>query len=127
MKFYLDSSFIIDVIKEEPKALAIVSNLDGSLCTSQLGRLEVLRTFNRFYYEWLPNAYEFLEILDFIDLDDIVLSNVVKYGPSITLTTADAIHVSTAQLTLEEEDALVTFDKLMAKNAKLLGLNVIAA
>lgn len=127
MKYYLDTSFIVEIIKGEPRALAILSDLDGQLFTSQLGRVEVLRTFNRFYSDWIPQAYDFLNSVHLVNLDCYILDTVENYGSEITLTTADAIHVSSAQSLLEEEDSLVTFDKEMAKNAKKMGLSVISS
>jgi predicted nucleic acid-binding protein len=127
LKFYLDSSFIIEIIKGDQRALGILSNLNGHLYTSQLGRVEVLRTFNRFYSDWVPYAYEFLSTLNLINLDSYVLDAVENYGEEVTLTTADAIHVSSAQSLLEEDDLLVTFDKKMAENAKKMGLQVISS
>jgi uncharacterized protein len=118
---------MVEIIKGEPGALAILSDLDGRLFTSQLGRVEVLRTFNRFYSDWIPQAYDFLNSLHLVNLDGYILDTVENYSSEITLTTADAIHVSSAQSLLEEEDSLVTFDKEMAKNAKKMGLNVISS
>ena len=125
MKFYLDSSFIVEVVKGEPKALGLLSTLNGHIYTSQLGRVEVLRTFNRFYSDWIPYAYEFLDTINLVNLDNYVLDAAENYGQEITLTAADAIHVSSAQSLLEEEDSLVTFDRKMAENAKRMGLTVI--
>ena len=127
MKFYLDSSFIVEVVKGDPKALSILSGLNGHLYTSQLGRVEVLITFNRFYSDWLPYAYEFLSTINLVNLDNYVLDAIENFGEEITLTAADAIHVSSAQSLLEEEDSLVTFDSKMAWNAKKMGLLVISS
>ncbi len=127
MKYYLDSSFIVEVVKGDPKALGILSGLNGHLFTSQLGRVEVLRTFNRFYSDWLPYAYEFLNTLNLVNLDNYILDAVENFGEEITLTAADAIHVSSAQSLLEEEDSLVTFDRKMADNAERMGLLVISS
>jgi predicted nucleic acid-binding protein len=118
---------MVEAIKGDPKALAILSNLDGRLFTSQLGRLEVLRTFNRFYSSWIPHAYDFLNSMNLINLDNYILDAVENYNSEITLTTADAIHVSSAQSLLDDADYLVTFDKEMAKNAKKMGLQVISS
>jgi predicted nucleic acid-binding protein len=62
-----------------------------------------------------------------VNLDNYVLDAVEKFGEEITLTAADAIHVSSAQSLLEEEDSLVTFDIRMAENAKRMGLLVISS
>lgn len=117
----------MEVVKGEPRALGILSGLNGHLYTSQLGRVEVLRTFNRFYSDWTPYAYEFLSTINLVNLDSFVLDAVENYGEEITLSTADAIHVSSARSLLEEVDSLVTFDKKMAQNAERLGLQVISS
>lgn len=127
MKYYLDSSFLVEIIKGESRGLSIFTKLEGDLYSSQLGRTETLRTLIRFYPEWVTRASSFIEGINLIDIDNAVLRNVERYGANITLKTADAIHLSTAHLLIKDEGSLVTFDKQMATNAKKLGLKVITA
>jgi predicted nucleic acid-binding protein len=127
LKYYLDSSFLVEVIKGEPRAIAILSTLDGYLYTSQLGRTEVIRTIKRFYAPLVLQAHNFLEAINLLSIDKYILERVEGYDAEISLSTADAIHVSSAQELLEDEEYLVTFDKQMVMNAKKLGLRVISS
>lgn len=127
MKFYLDSSFIIELVHGQPIATAIISQLDGDLFTSKLGRVETIRTVIKREVAWLDDAFSILKNISLIDLDDEIFDLVESYGSEITLKTSDAIHVASAQLLLGEDDWLVTLDRQMAANAKKLGLQVISS
>ncbi len=127
MKFYLDSSFIIELVHGQPIATAIISQLDGDLFTSKLGRVETIRTVIKREAAWLDDAFSILKNISLIDLDDEIFDLVESYGSEITLKTSDAIHVASAQLLLGEDDWLVTLDRQMAANAKKLGLQVISS
>jgi len=127
LKFYLDSSFIIELVHGQPIATAIISQLDGDLFTSKLGRVETIRTVIKREAAWLDDAFSILKNISLIDLDDEIFDLVESYGSEITLKTSDAIHVASAQLLLGEDDWLVTLDRQMAANAKKLGLQVISS
>ena len=127
MKFYLDSSFIIELVHGQPIATAIISQLDGDLFTSKLGRVETIRTIIKRDVSWLDDALSTLKSISLIALDDEVLKLVESYGSEVTLKTSDAIHVASAQILLGEDDWLVTLDRQMAANAKRLGLQVITS
>jgi predicted nucleic acid-binding protein len=127
LKFYLDSSFIIELVHGQPIATAIISQLDGDLFTSKLGRVETIRTVIKREVAWLDDAFSILKNISLIDLDDEIFDLVESYGSEITLKTSDAIHVASAQLLLGEDDWLVTLDRQMAANAKKLGLQVISS
>ena len=127
MKFYLDSSFIIELVHGQPIATAIISQLDGDLFTSKLGRVETIRTVIKREVAWLDDAFSILKNISLIDLDDEIFDLVESYGSEITLKTSDAIHVASAQILLGEDDWLVTLDRQMAANAKKLGLQVISS
>ncbi len=127
MKFYLDSSFIIELVHGQPIATAIISQLDGDLFTSKLGRVETIRTVIKREAAWLDDAFSILKNISLIDLDDEIFDLVESYGSEITLKTSDAIHVASAQILLGEDDWLVTLDRQMVANAKKLGLQVISS
>jgi predicted nucleic acid-binding protein len=127
LKFYLDSSFIIELVHGQPIATAIISQLDGDLFTSKLGRVETIRTIMKRDLSWLDDALSTLKSISLMALDDEVLKLVESYGSEITLKTSDAIHVASAQILLGEDDWLVTLDGQMAANAKKLGLQVITS
>ena len=127
MKYYLDTSIIVDFVLGKPIATAIVKSLEGQLFTSKLGRAETIRTMHKFYPNQLPSADEFLRSIYLLAIADSVWEKVETFGPAITLTTADSIHIATALLLIEGSGALVTLDKQMALNAKKLGLQVISS
>jgi predicted nucleic acid-binding protein len=127
LKFYLDSSFIIELVHGQPIAIAIISQLDGDLFTSKLGRVETLRTIMKSEIAWLDDAFSILKNISLIELDNEIFDLVESYGSEITLKTSDAIHVATAQLLLGEDDWLVTLDHQMIANARKLGLQVISS
>jgi len=127
LKFYLDSSFIIELVHGQPIATAIISQLDGDLYTSKLGRVETIRTVITREVAWLDDALSILKSVSTIDIDNEIFDLVESYGSEITLKTSDAIHVASAQILLGEDDWLVTLDRQMAANAKKLGLQVISS
>lgn len=125
MKYYLDTSFIVEAIKGEGGALSLLAKAQGDIYSSQLGRTETLRTFTRFYPDGISDALIFFNYINLIDIDNAVLRNVESYGSHISLKTSDAIHLSTAQLLLGADGALITFDKQMALNADRLGIKTL--
>jgi predicted nucleic acid-binding protein len=127
LKFYLDSSFIIELVHGQPIATAIISQLDGDLFTSKLGRAETIRTVMKRDIAWLDDALSILKNISLIDLDDEIFNLVESYGSEISLKTSDAIHVATAQILLGEDYWLVTLDSQMAANAKKLGIQIVTA
>lgn len=127
MKYYLDASLIIDFILDKPAAREVMNSLSGQLFTSRLGRAETIRSVSRFYPERLDDAVRFLNSIYLLDVTDDVWRQVENFGASVSLSTADSIHVATANLLIEKDGALATLDKQMAKNAKALGLKVISA
>jgi predicted nucleic acid-binding protein len=124
---YLDSSFIISVILRDPRIADLEKKLNGSLFTSRLGQTEVIRSLNKFNPENLGAAREFLKNLGVIPIDEEILRRVESYPLEITLKTADAIHMATAEALLDQGDSLVTLDKQMASNAALMGIAVLSS
>lgn len=127
MKYYLDTSLIIDFILDKPAAREIIKSLNGQLFTSMLGRAETIRSIVRFYPTRLDDAMRFLNSIYLLAITDSVWQRVESFDASVTLSTADSIHIATADLLLEEDGVLATFDVQMAQNAKKLGLQVISA
>jgi hypothetical protein len=127
LKYYLDSSVIVDYIFGDSMAVAIISELNGELFSSRLSRTETIRTITKTHPEFLEDAYVFLGNVNVIEISESVLLRVEGYNSENTLKTSDAIHVASAECLLDEDDYLITFDKQMAKNAKQLGLQVITS
>ena len=127
MKYYLDTSIIVDFVLGKSPATTMVKSLEGQLFTSKLGRAETIRTMNRFYPNLLASADEFLRSIFLLAIADSVWEKMETFDSSITLTTADSIHIATALLLIEGSGALVTLDKQMALNVEKLGLQVISS
>ena len=125
MKVYLDSSFIVDFLLGKPETRNIIQDLGSEFYTSKLTRVETIRTMKKHYPEWLNDLFLFLSSISLLEIDDDVLRTAENFGEAISLKAADAIHLATALLLLEDQSVLVTLDKQMAMNAKMLGLEVI--
>lgn len=69
-------------------------------------------------------AAEILATFSFLEMNEQVLNRASFYPHAITLKSSDAIHMATAELLLESDDLLLTYDKQMALNAERLGLKV---
>jgi predicted nucleic acid-binding protein len=127
LKYYLDTSLIVDFIIDEPKAQDLMQSFNGDFYTSKLGRVETIRSITRFYPSRINDALQILNSIYLLAITDDILRKVESYNASVTLSTADSIHVATAALLLENGGVLVTFDKQMAINAEKLGINTISA
>ncbi len=92
-----------------------------------LGRAETIRSIVRFHPTRLDDAMRFLNSIYLLAITDSVWQRVESFDASVTLSTADSIHIATAGMLLEDGGALATLDKQMARNADLLGLQVISA
>jgi predicted nucleic acid-binding protein len=126
--YYLDSSVIVELIKVNTKSNVFLSQLDGPLFTSRLGRVETIRTVTKLDSSWIDRAKDFLEVISLVELREEILARVESYGSEISLKTSDAIHIATAQLLFrDDEGVLVTRDKQMALNAEKLGIKTISA
>ncbi len=92
--------------------------------TSRLSQVEVLRTVIRKYPGHTERAVRILSQIQFIEISDQIIDDASRYPQEITLKSSDAIHMATAELLLDVDDALVTLDKQMALNAQRLGIKV---
>ena len=125
MIHYLDSSFIISLILRDPRIDELAKQLSGTPFSSRLGHTEVIRSLTKFHPESLTAGRALLKNIGIIPIDEEILQRVESYPSAITLKTADAIHIATAEALLDRGDSIVTLDKQMATNAELLGLAVI--
>jgi len=126
LKYYLDTSLIVDFIIDEPGAQNLMRSFDGDLYTSKLGRVETIRSITRFYPGRLSDALHIFNSIYLLAITDDILKKVESYNASVTLSTADSIHVATAALLLENGGVLATLDKQMVLNAEKLGIKTIS-
>ena len=87
--------------------------------------MEVFRTVMKKDPTLLQRASDILLRIEFVEITDQIIDNASAYPQEITLKSSDAIHMATAELLLDVDDELVTFDKQMAYNAELLGIKVL--
>lgn len=93
--------------------------------TSRLSQVEVLRTVMKVDPDLVDRATRVLRKVQFIEITDRVIDDASAYPQKISLKSSDAIHMATAELLLDVDDVLVTFDKQMALNAERLGVKVL--
>ena len=84
----------------------------------------MIRSLTKFHPESLTAGRALLKNIGIIPIDEEILQRVESYPSAITLKTADAIHIATAEALLDRGDSIVTLDKQMATNARRLGIKV---
>ena len=121
---YFDSSVLLAVIFDPGREKIFVKHHSQKFFTSRLSQVEVLRTVMKVKPELANRAANILRQVQFIEISDQVIDDASRYPHEITLKSSDAIHVATAELLLDVDDVLLTYDKQMATNAEHLGLKV---
>ena len=124
---YLDSSYILGVILNPEDNFPLISSRKIVKYTSRLSQVEVFRNVMKQNPDLLRNAKDVLLAIEFVEITDQVIDNASAYPQEITLKSSDAIHMATAELLLDIDDVLVTFDKQMALNAERLGIKVLTS
>ena len=126
MRWYLDSSAIIKLIKPESETKSLLQQLPLSITTSQLSRIEVIRTINLNFAELLQDAYDILLDIPMVAVDNTVLSGAENLPAFVKLRALDSIHIATALSINSEIEGLITYDKEMIKAAHALGFKTLS-
>lgn len=126
MRWYIDSSAIIKLIKFEKESAALVASLPRKILSSNLARIEVLRSIIVFSIELLETAYAVLAEIEMLAIDNAVLAATENLPPFITLRTLDSIHLASALTIKNEVEGIITYDKEMIKAATKLGFKVLS-
>ena len=121
MRWYIDSSAIIKLIKPELETKTLLQQLPLSITTSQLSRVEVIRTINSNFGDLLEDAYDVLLDIPMIPVDHSVLLGAENLPTFIKLRALDSIHIATAYSMKNEIEGVITYDKEMVKAASALG------
>ena len=124
---YFDSSLLLSVIFDPGIEKNFVKTARQEFFTSRLSQVEVLRTVMKVEPALINRATGVLRKVQFIEISDRVIDDASSYAHEITLKSSDAIHMATAELLLDVDDVLVTFDKQMALNAERLGIKVLTS
>ena len=124
---YFDSSVLLQIILNLGDRAFLSEFSQRENFTSRLSQVEVLRTVMKIKPELIEVAIDLLMELQFIEITTRVIDNASSYPQEISLKSSDAIHMATAELLLDVDDVLVTFDKQMALNAERLGIKVLTS
>ena len=125
MSWYIDSSALVALILNQPRAIPLSKILEGNPVTSRLTRVEVLRSIRKVDTALIPRAELLLSQLLYSPMAESVLFRAENYPAEITAKSADAIHLATAETLSTLIEGVITLDKQMAKNADRLGLRVL--
>ena len=126
MRWYIDSSAIIKLIKPELETKTLLQKLPLAITTSQLSRVEVIRTINLNFTELLEDAYDILFDIPMVAVDHSVLLGAENLPAFIKLRALDSIHMATAFSMKTEIEGVVTYDKEMVKAASALGFKTMS-
>jgi len=126
LSYYLDSSAILKIIFKEDESAALVKCITEPGITSSISRVEVLRTVQRIDPSRVQLAQSELAKINIVEPIPSILTIAENFSHEVTLRSLDAIHVATLIFLSSATRGLITYDKLMAKNAEQLGLTVLA-
>ena len=126
MSYYLDSSAILKIIFQEDESTALAKFITEPAITSSISRVEVLRTVQRIDPSRVQLAHSELAKINIVEPIPSILTIAENFSHEVTLRSLDAIHVATLIFLSTATRGLITYDKLMAKNAEQLGLKVLA-
>ena len=126
---YLDSSAVVKLVVSEPESEALRRFLAAreERVASGLVRVEVLRALRRTHGDsraTLRRAEQLLEGIALIAVDEPILRDAAAVGPD-RLRSLDAVHLATA-LSLDELEALVTYDVRLGAAAAQAGVDVVS-
>jgi predicted nucleic acid-binding protein len=126
LRWYIDSSAIVKLIKPELETKTLLQQLPRSITTSQISRIEVIRTINVNFAELLEDAYDILSDIPMVAVDHSVLLAAENLPTFIKLRALDSIHIATAFSMKSEIDGVITYDKEMVKAASALGFKTMS-
>jgi len=136
MLAYVDSSVLLRIVLHEENFLREFVTITRAV-SSELIRVETLRTMDRIriqhslsedqYLERIDLIHEFLTGIELIKISEAILKRAWQPFPS-TLGTLDAIHLATCSLFLDngnQDVILCTHDQALKKATKALGIPVL--
>ena len=121
---YLDSSAVLKFIFAETESAAIRKELRGVFYSSELVRVEVVRTVLRIEPDLLPRALDVLGRIRIIKIKSSLMVQAERLPHHVNLRGMDAIHLASAESLVRHGHTIVTYDKKMAKAARALGFTV---
>ena len=122
MKYYLDSSAIVGMLKFEKRTADLLMLVDGAeVVTSELGITELQLAMSQSGVQ-LNSLLPIRDVLTTFSIEQSVLNLAGRLNIS-GLKTVDAIHIATALNA--DVDGFVTFDSRQAELAREAGLSVV--
>ena len=126
MSWYIDGSAILKLLISEKESIALAEFLDAPVKTSEISRVEVIRSLNRISPEKIADGQAALSRFEMIPVNSPILILAENFPAAITLKSLDALHFATVVFLNKTISGLITYDKAMIKNAKLLGIKVVS-
>jgi predicted nucleic acid-binding protein len=121
---YLDSSAVLKFIFSEPESAIAKKEIRGVLYSSELVRVEVVRTVLRNEPELLERALDVLSKIHIIKIKSGIVVQAERLPSHVKIRGMDAIHLASANILGRAGHTVVTYDRNMAKAAKALGFNI---
>ena len=126
MSWYLDSSAILKTIFDEQERPDLLRFLDSQSTSSRLSKIEVRKTVARLAPTKIAEVNLELDKINFLLISNPILMAAENFSSEITLRTLDAIHIATVMSLEGSIEGLITYERQMIANAKLLGIKVIS-
>jgi predicted nucleic acid-binding protein len=126
ISWYFDSSAILNIIFKEANWSELSKYADEGIYTSRLSRLEVLRTVARVAPALRDQSESYLKKCAIVELRPAILRAAEQFDSSIKVKSLDAIHIASALGIQPLIDGIISYDRLMVSQAKLLGLLAIS-
>jgi uncharacterized protein len=126
LSWYLDSSAILKTIFDEQERPDLLRFLNSQSTSSRLSKIEVRRTVARLVPTKTAEVNLELDKINFLPISNPILMAAENFSSEITLRTLDAIHIATVMSLEGSIEGLITYDRQMIANAKLLGIKVIS-
>jgi len=123
---YIDASAFVKLIVEEKETQALLKSLPPSLISGEILTVEVMRTTVHSDAETIAFARKLLAGINFLPISGEVSSIGSLFGAHIKSKTLDAIHLAAALSIGSTIDGIITYDKTMIADAKLLGIPVLS-
>lgn len=126
MYWYLDTSAFLKLVVEESSSKQMRvwhASHTGQVVSSELMRIEALRTARRLEGSFLAATRQALRAVHFIALSRSVCDLAAEIGPE-DIRSLDAIHLASALLLGDELQGIVTYDSRLASAAEAAGLQI---
>ena len=124
---YLDTSALVKLLVQEEHSEGLTAFLidAGTLSSSEITHVELIRAVLRYREAALQEARKLLDQLELVAMNPALLERAGALRP-LTLRSLDAIHLASAMQLGNQLRAVVTYDLRMQDAARSLGLAVAA-